>query len=100
MSHPLHRVTSFEQFGSHTLRISFADGVTRTIDFTPILKGELFGPLQDPTLFAQVQLDPDAHTLLWPNGADFDPATLHDWPRHEAAIRAATERWTESHALK
>jgi hypothetical protein len=29
-------------------------------------------------------------TLVWPNDADFDPATLHDWPEvfEELATRA------------
>ena len=31
-------------------------------------------------MFEQVRIDPDTWTLVWPNGADFDPATLHDWP--------------------
>jgi hypothetical protein len=22
----------------------------------------------------------EAGTLVWPNDADFDPSTLHDWP--------------------
>jgi len=30
-------------------------------------------------VFRQVRLDPEVHTVVWPNGADFDPATLHDW---------------------
>jgi hypothetical protein len=30
-------------------------------------------------LFNQVRIDPEVHTLVWPNGADFDPAMLHDW---------------------
>jgi hypothetical protein len=30
---------------------------------------------------------------------DFDPATLHDWPEHETAFRAAAQRWTQSHAI-
>lgn len=25
--------------------------------------------------------DPELRTLVWPNGADFDPYVLHDWPR-------------------
>jgi hypothetical protein len=29
--------------------------------------------------------------VVWSNGADFDPAILHDWPAHEAAFRAATQ---------
>jgi hypothetical protein len=36
------------------------------------------GPLRDQALFRQVRLDSEVHTLVWPNGADFDPATLHD----------------------
>lgn len=31
--------------------------------------------------------------MLWPNGADFDPATLHDWPEHETAMKEMAARW-------
>ncbi|HEX9723318.1 MAG TPA: DUF2442 domain-containing protein [Vicinamibacteria bacterium] len=63
--------------------MKFADGSTQVIDFRPVLKGELYGALQDPSLFDEVRLDPEAHTLVWPNGADFDPAILHKWPEWE-----------------
>jgi len=42
--------------------------------------GSLFGPLQDLAVFNAVTLDAEAGTLVWPNGTDFDPATLRDWP--------------------
>jgi hypothetical protein len=96
MSHPLHRITAVDCVAPHTLRLRFGDGLTRTVDLAPVLAGELFGPLRDPALFAQVRLDPETHTVVWPNGADFDPATLHDWPEHEAAFRAAAQRWDRS----
>ena len=98
MSHPIHRVTRVEPLGGFRLRVSFADGLTRVIDFEPVLHGELFGPLRDPVVFSQVQVDREVHTLVWPSGADFDPATLHDWPEHEADFRAAAERWNLVHA--
>ena len=93
MSHPIHRVKSFEPVAPFTLRVRFADGLERTINFAPMLAGELFGPLRDLAVFSQARLDPEVHTLVWPNGADFDPATLHDWPEHEAAFHAAAQRW-------
>ena len=85
MRHPIYRVTSFEQTGPYALR--------QTINFEPILEGELYGPLRDPAEFARVKIDPEVHTLVWPSGADFDPAILHDWPKHEAAFRAAAQGW-------
>lgn len=99
MRHPIHRVDSFEQSGPFTLHVHFDDGISRTINFEPILRGELFGPLRDPAEFKQVTLDPEVHTLVWPSGADFDPALLHDWPDHEAAFRAAAERWDSAGAI-
>ena len=51
------------------------------------------GRLRDLNLFQQVKIDPEVHTLVWPNGADFDPATLHDWPLHEQAMREMARRW-------
>jgi hypothetical protein len=95
MSHAIHRVTSFEIVGPHTLAITFADGLRRTIDFRPVLKGELYGPLRDEDLFKRVTLDPEVHTLVWPNGADFDPATLHDWPELADDFAALANGWTE-----
>jgi Protein of unknown function (DUF2442) len=93
MSHPIYRVRSFENVSAHTLRIRFDDNTEQTIDFWPILAGELYGPLRNLELFNQVRIDPEVKTLVWPNGADFDPATLHDWPVHEEAFRALARRW-------
>jgi hypothetical protein len=96
LKHPIYRVESFKQTGTYVLLIRFSDGLVRTIDFQPVLKGELFGPLRDPSIFAQVAIDAEVHTLVWPTGADFDPATLHDWPEHEAAFKAAGQRWNDA----
>ncbi len=93
MLHRICRVVSFEVVGPSTLQGKFDDGIVRVIDFTPVLEGELYGPLRDPAVFQEVTVDPEVHTLVWPNGADFDPATLHDWPVHVAAFRTMARRW-------
>ncbi len=93
MEHKIYRVISFEQVRPFTLKVAFDDGVTRVIDFKPVLAGELYGPLQDEKFFSQVEIDPEVHTLVWPNGADFDPATLHDWDKYLDELRKMAERW-------
>lgn len=93
MKHPIYRVKSFGIISEYTILIRFDDATEQTVDFKPLLEGELFGPLRDPEVFNQVRIDPEAHTLVWPNGADFDPATLHDWPIHEKAFRELAKRW-------
>ena len=93
MNHPIYRVRSFEIVSAHTLRIRFDGNTEQTIDFRPILAGELYGPLRNLELFNQVRIDPEVATLVWPNGADFDPATLHDWPVHAEAFRELARRW-------
>ena len=93
MTHPICRVVAFAILSDYTLRVRFDDQTEQTINFRPILAGELFGPLRDLELFRRVGIDADANTLVWPNGADFDPATLHDWPQYEPALRELARRW-------
>lgn len=93
MDHPIYRVTSVEILGRHLLRVGFDDGLSREINLEPVLEGEIYGPLRDPDVFASVEIDPEVHTLVWPGGADFDPAILHDWPEHEGAMRELAKRW-------
>jgi hypothetical protein len=78
--------------------VDFDDGTEQVIHFRPVLAGQLLGPLADLTLFGQVQIDPETQTLVWPNGADFDPATLHDWPEHVKVLTAQARTWQLSPA--
>jgi hypothetical protein len=89
-------VTSIDHVGARTLRVDFADGTRQTIDFMPVLAGELYGPLQDPEIFRHVRLDQDIHTLVWPNGADFDPATLHGWPLVVDELTTRARAWSST----
>jgi hypothetical protein len=96
--HHIYRVLSFENTVSYILRVQFNDATEQIIDFLPVLKGELYGPLRDLELFNQVRIDPEVHTLVWPNGADFDPATLHDWPMYAEEWKENARRWESATA--
>jgi Protein of unknown function (DUF2442) len=93
MTHPVYRVTGFEIVGVHTLRVEFDDATAQVIDFSDMLAGDIYGPLQDEQVFRGVEIDPEIHTLVWPSGADFDPAVLHDWPAHANEMRRLAKRW-------
>lgn len=96
MIHPIHRVTGFSIVEPYTLVVAFSDGTEQRIDFRPVLYGHLFGPLQDLGTFNAVKLDVEAGTLVWPNGADFDPATLHDWPQVQDELAARARAWGDA----
>jgi hypothetical protein len=93
MYHKLYHVTDFELREDYSIAVRFNDGTEQVIDFEPVLHGELWGPLRDPKLFNRVTIDPIAHTLSWPNGADFDPETLRNWPDYEDELTERAKNW-------
>ena len=93
MNHAIYRVERFEIVGPYTLALRFDDGTEQRIDFRPVLEGGVFAPLQDLEMFNAVELDKTFGTLQWPNGADFDPETLHDWPMYRDELIAMARQW-------
>jgi hypothetical protein len=62
----------------HVMRLLFDDGVVRDLQYVPgEVRGSLLLPLDDPAYFAQVSVDNDARTVVWPNGLDLAPEVLH-----------------------
>lgn len=98
MSHPIYQVRAVEVLEPYTLRVQFTDNTEQVINLKPVLAGELYAPLLDLQVFEKVTIDPEVKTLVWPNGADFDPATLHDWPEHKDAFAARAREWERASA--
>lgn len=60
------------------MRLLFDDGVVRDVEFVPgEATGSLLAPLVDADYFAQVRVDIDLGTVVWPNGLDLAPEVLH-----------------------
>lgn len=74
----LREVRSVYPVRNRYLVVEFDDGQYRIVDVQPLLKGPVFEPLKDPALFKQVRVDPDAGTVVWPNGADLAPEVLYE----------------------
>ena len=70
----LPNVVSIVQTGPYRLRLRFDDGAEGEIDIKEMTTFVgVFEPLNDPAYFSQVRVDPEAGTIVWPNGADLDP---------------------------
>ncbi len=70
-------MTDLQQLGAYRLRLHFDDGAIGELDFSTEEWRGVFAPLNDPAYFSKVKLDEQLGTIVWPNGADFAPETLH-----------------------
>jgi hypothetical protein len=87
-------VTHVRHLGGHRLELTFADGVRGELDLadTVIGKGGVFAPLEDPKYFAQVSVNADLGTIVWPNDVDFDPEVLYSRVTGEPIASFAAKR--------
>ena len=73
------RITDVRPLEPHRLRLWFSDGSIHEVDLGPTLaRGGVFADVYaDPTLFAQVRVEPGFGTIEWPGSLDLDPDVLH-----------------------
>ena len=82
------RVQSVKALPGLRLQVRFADGTSGQVDMkrfvgSPDIRGTVFEPLVDESLFGQVRVD--LGSVVWPTGADLSPDAMYD------AIRASGE---------
>ena len=72
------KLVHFHPVHDYILHLRFADGVEGDVDLKGELYGKLFEPLKEQSFFLKVSIQPDFHTLVWPNGADISPEFLYE----------------------
>lgn len=73
------RIKEVTVLGERRVRLTFTDGSAGEVDLGPLLRGPVFEVVSsDSSVFAQVTVDPQLGTIVWPNGADLDPDVLRD----------------------
>jgi hypothetical protein len=75
-SQPL-TITKVSYLQGYELELIFNNQETVQVDLEAELHGEIFEPLKSLAVFQQVAIDPETHTITWPNGADFAPEFLY-----------------------
>jgi hypothetical protein len=89
---PLVHITNVEVIGAHELRLTFEDGTIGDVAFEDSEWHGVLEPLRDPRLFAQVKLDEQLGTIVWPGGVDMAPEALYEEAsrRRVAGVPAGT----------
>src|SRR5262249_19633535 len=64
--------------GDRVLRLLFSDGTVGDVNFSSERWTGVLEPLNDPAYFAQVGVDPEAGTVVWPGGIDLAPEPLYE----------------------
>ena len=80
-------VIGVECLGGTRLRLTFEGNERREVDIAKLVPFDgVFGPLNDPSFFRQVTVNPDVGTIVWLNGADLCPDVLYERSRQADAI--------------
>ncbi len=64
--------------GDRVLRLLFSDGTVGDVDFSSEFWTGMLAPLNDQDYFAQVTVDPEAGSVVWPGGIDLAPEPLYE----------------------
>jgi len=78
----------------YEVELAFSDGRKGVADLSPALNGPVFEPLRDKRVFAQLKLDEELDTVVWPNGADLAPEYLYFLAfRRDPELQEQFRRW-------
>ena len=75
--------------GGFRIHLTFNDSLQGTVDLEGWLEGPIFEPLKDRDYFQRFFLD--GGTVVWPNGADIAPETLHEAVKRLPAAQQRAE---------
>jgi hypothetical protein len=68
----LRTIRSVDPEPNYKLRLTYSDGETIIVDFTPVIqRGGVFSPLSDPEFFSQVSIGESGRYIQWPGELDF-----------------------------
>jgi hypothetical protein len=77
------------EVGDRVLCLLFSDGMVGDIDFSAERWTGVLAPLNHSAYFAEVSVDPEAGTVIWPDGIDLAPELLYEQAKAHPLVTAA-----------
>ncbi len=87
-------VTNARYLEDYKVEVFFNDGRKGVADLTNALKGAMFEPLKDKSLFSNFVVDEELDTIVWSNGADLAPEYIYFQAfKNEPELQQQFKRW-------
>jgi len=83
-------ITKVSYLQGYELELVFNNQEIVRVALEAELYGEIFEPLKSLATFQQVTINPETHTIAWPNGADFAPEFLYQIGQKTSATPPTT----------
>ena len=87
-------VTDAKYVEDYNVEVSFNNSRKGIADFTNALKGAMFEPLKNKSLFSNFVVDEELDTIAWSNGADLAPEYIYFQAfKNEPELQQQFKRW-------
>jgi len=73
----MHKIIAVKPLEKFKIEVNFEDGVKGCIDLSKLIGKGVFAAIKDPNKFRKVGIDPQTHTVCWPNGIDLCPDSIY-----------------------
>ena len=87
-------VTKAKYIEDYKVEVSFNNGRKGVADLFEALRGPIFEPLKDKSIFANLHIDKELATIVWPTGADLAPEYIYFSAfRDEPDLQVQFKQW-------
>ena len=87
-------LTEAKYIEDYKVEVSFDNGRKGIADLSDTPHGPVFEPLKNKSFFAQIKVDPELETIVWPNGADLAPEYIFFRAfKNEPELQAQFKEW-------
>ena len=87
-------ITNARYLEDYKVEVSFNDGRKGVADLADALKGSMFEPLKNKSLFSRLVVDKELDTIAWSNGADLAPEYIYFQAfKKEPELQSQFKQW-------